>query len=186
MRHPSILVRRDAILLLVDTQERLAAVMAERERVVGQARKMILAAQTMGVPVIVAEQYPQGLGPTVPELRAALDAKATCFAKTAFSCCSDEQLARALAAQPDRHSVLLVGMEAHVCVYQTALDLLTRGYTVHVAVDAITSRRPDDKDMAVQSMRRCGVVVTTVESAIFQLLERCDIPEFREVLKLVK
>jgi len=186
MRHPRILSRQNTILLVVDIQEKLAAVMDERERVVQQSLRMIRAAHVLDVPVLVTEQYSKGLGPTVPELREALEGGPQAVEKLTFSCCGEEGVLNALGALPERDTVLLVGMEAHVCVYQTALDLMAHEYAVHLAADAVCSRRPRDEQIALDGLRGLGVTVTTVESAIFQLLEQAGTAEFKEILKLVK
>ena len=186
MRHANILVREQSVLLVADVQERLAAVMSERDRLVRSARKAILAARLLSVPIVVTEQYPKGLGPTVAELRELIPDDAPMVHKLSFSCCSEQDFLDTLAGQAPRRSVLVVGMEAHICVYQTVLDLVAREYSVHVAADGICSRRRRDESIAIESMRASGVVVTTVESAIFQWAGRAGSPEFKEVLKIVK
>ena len=184
MRHPELLDRSRALLLVVDIQERLAAVMADRDAVVEQAGKMILAAKSLDAPVLVTEQYPKGLGRTVHELRKLLD-DGDPIEKLTFSCCGEPELRKALESLPERDQVILVGMEAHVCVLQTALDVLAMGRSAYVVADAVCSQREGDALVALQWMMRSGVLVTTAQSAVFQLLERAGTPEFKEVLKRV-
>lgn len=184
MRHPELLDRSRSLLLVVDIQERLAAVMADRDAVVEQAGKMVLAAQCLDIPILVTEQYPKGLGRTVHELRKLLDA-GDAIEKLAFSCCAEPELREAVEALPERDQVVLVGMEAHVCVFQTALDVLAMGRSAYVVADAVCSQREGDALVAMQWMARSGVFVTTAQSAIFQLLEKAGTPEFKRVLTRV-
>ena len=176
--------RDDAVLLVVDIQERLAVAMAERERVVANAGHLIAAAKLLGVPVVVTEQYPKGLGPTVPELRAALD-PAVPIEKITFDCCGEPSFAPALEAA-GRSTVIVCGMEAHICVLQTVLGLLARGLVVHVAADAVCSRDPENWRTAPEFMRGAGAVITCTETVLFQLLVRAGTPEFKAIQQLVK
>jgi nicotinamidase-related amidase len=185
VRNPDILTRDDTVLLIVDFQERLAVTMPERENVLKSIMKMAAAASILRVPILVTEQYPQGLGLTVAPLRASLGQDYRPFEKMTFSCCGCEPFMAALEALK-RRSVVLVGIEAHVCILQTALDLAHRKYKVHVAADACCSRSEMDWNMGLLRMEHCGIFMTTVESAIFQMLERAGTPEFKEILKLVK
>lgn len=184
-RHPDILTRDGTVLVIVDFQERLAMTMPERENVLRAITKLVAACKILRVPILVTEQYPQGLGPTVAPLKAALGTDYKPFEKMSFSCCGCEPFMTALEALK-RRNVLLVGIEAHVCVLQTALDLAHRGYAVHVATDACCSRHEMDWNMGLLRMEHAGIFMTTTESAIFQLLERAGTPEFKEILKIVK
>jgi nicotinamidase-related amidase len=171
--------RDSAALLVVDIQERLAAVMAEREQVVVNAGHLIAAAKLLGVPVVHTEQYPKGLGPTVPELRAALE-PAAAVEKMTFDCCGEPSFAPAL-GQTGRSTVIVCGMETHICVLQTVLGLLADGKTVHVAADAVCSRNPENARTALELMRAAGAVVTCTETVMFQLLVRAGTPEFKAI-----
>lgn len=171
--------RDDAVLLVVDIQERLAVVMAERERVVTNTGHLIAAAELLGVPVVLTEQYPKGLGPTVPEVRAALGA-APAIEKLTFDCCGEPSFAPAL-EQTGRSTVIVCGMEAHICVLQTVLGLLASGLTVHVVADAVCSRNPLNAQTALALQRDAGAVVTCTETVLFQLLGRAGTPEFKAV-----
>ena len=171
--------RDEAVLLVVDIQERLAVAMAERERVVANAGHLIAAAKLLGVPVLVTEQYPKGLGPTVPELRAALD-PAVPVEKITFDCCGEPSFAPAL-EQTGRSTVIVCGMEAHICVLQTVLGLLATGMIVHVAADAVCSRNPENARTALELQRDAGAVITCTETVLFQLLGRAGTPEFKAI-----
>jgi nicotinamidase-related amidase len=171
--------RATAVLLVVDIQERLAAAMGERERVVANAGHLIAAAQLLGVPVVHTEQYPKGLGRTVPELRAVLD-PAPAVEKLTFDCCGEPAFAPALEGT-GRATVIVCGMETHICVLQTVLGLLARGMTVHVAADAVCSRNPENARTALELARDAGAVVTCTETVLFQLLVRAGTPEFKAI-----
>jgi nicotinamidase-related amidase len=176
--------RRDAVLLVVDIQERLAAAMAERDRVVANTGHLIAAAKLLGVPVVLTEQYPKGLGPTVPELRAALEPCAA-LEKMTFDCCGEPSFAPAL-AQTGRSAVIVCGMEAHICVLQTVLGLLAQGWRVHVVADAVCSRDAANARTALELLRDAGAVVTCAETVMFQLLERAGTPEFKALQSRIR
>lgn len=176
--------RDDALLAVVDIQERLATVMAERERVVANTHRLISAVRLLGVPVFVTEQYPKGLGPTVPEIREALSPYAP-IEKISFGCCGEPAFTDALEAT-GRRQVILCGMETHVCVLQTCIGLLRDGYSVHFVQDAACSRNPGNHRIGTEFMRDAGAVVTGTETALFQLLERAGTAEFREISRLIK
>jgi nicotinamidase-related amidase len=171
-------------LLIVDVQERLLPQIADHGRVVTQAERMIRAAVAMELPITLSEQYPRGLGATVPAI-AAVAAGAPRLEKTTFSFCADESCCARIRSVA-RPQVLLVGIEAHVCVYQTALDLLDLHLQPVVLADAVGSRRPLDYEVALAGLRAAGVLVTTVESAIFQLVHAAGTDLFKRILPLVK
>jgi|APFre7841882724_1041349.scaffolds.fasta_scaffold02431_4 nicotinamidase-related amidase len=177
-----LLRRGEAVLVVVDVQERINAVMADQGHLVRIA-VLVEACAALGVPVVATEQYPKGLGPTVAELGRLLSAPPV--VKETFSC-AREPLVRAALEATGRPQAIVVGIEAHVCVLQTALDLVVAGCRVHVPHDAVSSRRPADKEWALRRMASAGVVVTTTESALFELLERCGTDEFKLVAALVK
>jgi len=179
---PNILRRADAVLLLVDVQERINAVMADQGHV-PRLEVLLDACRELDVPVVASEQYPKGLGPTLPSLAERLERPP--LEKATFSCGGDDAIVGAL-GETGRGSVVVTGIEAHVCVVQTVLDLLERGFAVHVPHDAVGSRRPADRDRALGRMAAAGAVVTATESVLFELLERCDTDAFRAVSKMVK
>jgi nicotinamidase-related amidase len=175
--------RKGAQVLVVDLQEKLVPAMWNVEPVVKQARAMILAARELGLPVLCTEQYPKGLGPTIPAIREILPTPP--LAKMTFSCGSDEAVGRAL-AESGRRQVIVVGVETHVCVYQTCRGLLADGYEVHLCADAVTSRREEHRSVALEALRQGGVLVTSVETSIFDLLHVAGTPEFKKVSAYVK
>jgi nicotinamidase-related amidase len=177
-----LLEKQSAVLLVIDVQERINAVMADQGHM-PRIEVLIEACRALDVPVIGSEQYPKGLGGTVEPLAGLLGE--TPAAKDTFSCARDLGLREQLAAT-GRPQVVVTGIETHVCVLQTALDLLDAGYRVHVPHDAVNSRRPADKHWALERMQSAGAQITTTESALFELLERCDTTDFKTVAKLVK
>jgi nicotinamidase-related amidase len=158
--------------------------MERRAAVVGTSVLLARVARLLGVPVIVTRQYPMGLGDSVPEIAATL-ADIAPVDKVTFSCCGEPAFTRRL-RETARHQVILAGMETHICVAQTALDLRAEGYAVHVVADATCSRRPDDHRVALDRLMAAGVVVTSAESVIYEMLGCAGTDEFREVLELVK
>lgn len=176
--------RNDAVLVLVDMQERLASAMPNREGVERTAVLLAGAARILGIPVIVTRQNPDGLGDTLCGVREAVGPHTPCD-KMTFSCFSDPVFAAALAAI-DPGQVIIAGMETHICVTQTALDLHRAGFAVHVVADATCARRDADHSVALDRLRAAGVVVTVAESVIYEALGRAGTDEFRQVLALVK
>lgn len=176
-------MRDDAALLVVDLQERLAAAMepAALERVVNRTRAAILGARALGLPVVFTEQYPKGLGPTLPQLREVLGAQAP-VEKLDFSCVQDPVLQQL----GTRSQILVVGMETHVCVFQTVRDLAGRGLTPYLCADAVLSRTVEDRRVGLELCRETGAVITTVEAALFDLLGRAGSAEFKAVSAAVK
>jgi len=174
----------DAVLLIVDVQERLSAVMRERDEVVENIVHLIETAKCLGVPVLLTEQHSKGLGPTVTTIKAALPQYAP-IEKITFSCCAAEDFQKSLHAL-GRKTVIMCGMEAHVCVLQTCVDLLEDGCAVHVAEDCVTSRTGGNKAGGIEYMRQAGAVVTSCETAMFQLMKRADIGAFKALSKRIK
>ena len=183
MTHRSSLLRRDdAMLLVIDVQERINAVMADQGHM-PRLEVLVEACRAMSVPVLASEQYPKGLGPTEEQLAAVLDSEPG--VKDTFSCVRDAALRKAVEATGSSQ-IVVTGIETHVCVLQTALDLLAAGFEVHVPHDAVNSRRPVDKKWALRRMQAAGAVITSTESVLFELLERCDSGDFKLVAKLIK
>ncbi len=173
-----------ALLVVVDIQEKLAVAMKKRKKVEHNTSILIKAAEIMGIPVIVTEQYPKGLGPTTDAVKKHLkDYKPV--EKITFSCCGEDNFIKAVKAT-GKSEIILCGMETHVCVWQTCLGLLDRGYIVHLAGNASCSRSKDDYLAGVGLMRDAGAVITSTETVCFQLLVRAGTDEFKKVVKLVK
>lgn len=184
MRHPSLLDRNQTALLVIDIQSRVHAAMCFAQQVEHNAVKLIRGFQILCVPVYLTEQYPQGLGATIPAIAEALSG-AQPLQKMSFSCCGSAELMAGLQAGGIRQ-VLLCGIETHVCVSQTAHDLLAHGLQVHIARDAVSSRRESDHANALERMRAAGAIITTAEAALFELMVRADIAEFKSISALVK
>ncbi len=178
------LARDDTVLVLVDMQSRLADAMTRRDAVVGTSALLARVAALLGVPVVVTRQYPAGLGDTVPEIREVLG-EAPVVDKIVFSAAAEPAFREHLGSL-GRGRVVLAGMETHICITQTALALASEGFGVHVVADAVCSRRDADHEVALARLRSAGVVVTTAESVIYELLEQAATPEFKVVLEVVK
>jgi nicotinamidase-related amidase len=143
-------------------------------------------AKALGMKVLASEQYPKGLGPTVPALAERLrDLGVSPHAKTTFDACSDLPIARAL-SDLDAKAVVVTGMEAHVCVFQTARELVKRGYATHVVADAVTSRREENRVLGLSLCERAGAVITPTETVAFDLLGEAGTDAFKLVSKLVR
>lgn len=181
---PFRLDRRRAGLLVIDIQERLLPPIFEKERMVQNSARLIKGSGVLGLPVFATEQYRKGLGITVPEIASALGGT-TPFEKLAFSACGATGLLEALQARKVSQ-VLLCGMEAHVCVCQTCLDLLKQGFEAFVAADAISSRTAENHRLGLERMRDAGAEIVSTEMALFELLEKAGSAEFKRILELVK
>jgi nicotinamidase-related amidase len=177
--------RAKALVLVVDVQSRLTPAMPPEAlaRVVKSGRALIGAAKELGLPVIATEQYPKGLGETIPELKEVLPSPP--LVKMHFSCGADPAFAAAL-EKTGRRQIVVCGMEAHVCVFQTVRDLVAMGYEVHVCADAVSSRQELHRASGVELCREAGAVITNAETVIFDLLHVAGTPEFKKVSALVK
>ena len=175
--------RDDTALVVVDVQEKLMPLIAGGERIVWNIRRLLDGAKILGVDVVATEQYPQGLGHTLAELAERIDGEIP--DKLHFSCGTCGDLFSNLAAA-DIHRLLLCGIEAHVCVQQTALDLLAAGFGVYLAVDAVGSRSDLDREVALRRMELSGVTLTTTEAALFEWCEKSGTPEFKQISALVR
>lgn len=181
-RSPELLSRNDSRLLIVDVQEKLVRAIPVADRLVANCRKLVLGAQLLSVPVFATEQYPQGLGPTVPELSDLLAAPA---GKLEFSGVPALNWGGAAEQADDRHKIVVAGIEAHVCVQQTVLDLLSQGFQVYVPADAVASRQKLDWKISLERMMNSGAVITTTEAVLFEWCEAAGTPEFKEISRLV-
>ena len=174
----------NTVLLIVDLQERLLPVIDERERVVGQSGRLIDGCGVLGVPMLATEQYRKGLGATVPEIADRWPAGTKVTEKLKFSACV-EPVRREL-AELGRRTVLICGVETHVCVMQTALELADNGYVVAVAADAVGSRRASDRALALGRMTQAGVVAVSVEMALLEMVHEAGTDRFRSILPIIK
>jgi nicotinamidase-related amidase len=179
--------RERTALVVIDVQERLFPAMDadHREEVMRNIKVLTAAARRLGLGTVVTEQYPKGLGHTLQEVRDTLPAGVQPVEKAAFSCCKVEAFRGRLTGTGARQLVL-AGIEAHVCVLMSALDLLAEGYAVHVVADAVTSRTQANWRLAMAQLRQAGAVVTTTETVLFQLLRQADTDDFRELARLIR
>lgn len=182
-RSPELMSAGDTALLVVDVQERLVPSIAGHRRVVWNIGRLIDAAKILGLSVLATEQYPAGLGPTVPELAQRLPNDIP--AKLSFSCAGCAGLFDSLGDRGITR-LLVCGIEAHVCVQQTVLDLLAAGWRVYVAVDAVGSRFDVDYRTALARMDASGATLTTVEAALFEWCQVAGTPQFKQISQLVR
>lgn len=182
-RSPELLHRASSRLVLIDFQPRLLAAMPDAGRLTAACRLLADGAKLLQVPSVATEQYPRGLGETIPGLAEAVDRRVT---KMQFSAAADLAWPPAAQVPDQRFQVVLAGVESHVCVLQTALDLLSQGYSVFVAMDAVASRRELDWKLAGERLASAGAVLTTAESVLFEWCETADAAEFRSLSGLVK
>jgi len=176
---------KDTVLIIIDVQERLAPAMdaALYERLLANIARLVVGTRALGVPVIVTEQYPKGLGITVAALREVLGEMSP-YEKMVFSAAKDDGIAQRLRAL-GRSTAVIVGMETHVCVYQTARDLAAT-WKIHVPKDAVASRTHENFEVGLDLIRQAGGIVTSTETVLFDLLERAGTDAFRVVSKLVR
>lgn len=189
--HETLIDRDDLALVIIDVQERLAAVMSERDKVVTSIVRLARACALVGAPIVLTRQYPKGLGTTVPELETALldlaesGARVSGVDKTAFCCVAEHDFRDALSAT-GRRQIVLVGMETHICVAQTALALLSEQYRVQVAADATCARNTTDHAVALDRLRAAGIVVTSSEAVMYEAVGVAGTEEFKRLLEIVK
>jgi nicotinamidase-related amidase len=184
MRHQNILNRSDALLLIIDVQEAFRKFIPDFDAMTKNIVTLIEAAKILGLPPLVTEQYPKGLGKTVDEISSKLGPHEV-FEKDCFSCCGSDAFSSAL-KKSGRNKIIVVGIEAHVCVNQTVHDLILAGYQPHLIIDAISSRYPHNKEIALKKMIAAGAVPSTMEMALFELLVNSGTDEFKAVQRLVK
>ncbi len=171
-------------LLIVDVQAKLLPAMAAPEAVVANAAILMKAAARLEIPLLVSEQYPKGLGPTVPELAELAPAEAV-VEKVHFSCLGDGHYSRRF-QELGRTQAVIAGIEAHVCVLQTAMELIGDGHQVFIVGDAVSSRRADNASAALARLGAAGAAIVTAEMVIFEWLGRAGTPEFKELLEKIK
>jgi nicotinamidase-related amidase len=174
----------NSVLIVVDVQGRLARLMHESEAMIQAQKTLVEACRVFGIPVVWTEQLPEKLGPTVEELQDPLQGLTPC-AKSSFGCMGDAKL-RAQIESSKRKQVLLCGIEAHICIWQTAAALIGDGYSVHLIADATSSRSVFNRDIAFRRMERAGVHLSNVEMVLFELMADATHEKFREVTKLLK
>ena len=178
--------REDAALVVIDIQEKLVAAMKDKvaERMIASAVILVETAKEFALPIVVSEQYRRGLGPTVPAVAGSLGG-IDALEKLHFDCIGDDALAARIAGT-GKKTIIIAGIEAHVCVFQTALSLLARGFRVVVASDATASRRKHDWEYALRALAGAGAAVYPTETISFMLMERAGTPEFKRLAPLFK
>jgi nicotinamidase-related amidase len=182
MSNIGFLKREETALLVIDLQERLMPVIFQKEELFANVNRLIAGADILKLPVIITEQYPKGLGHTCKEIQIT---NQSVIEKLSFSCMLSDRVHQRLEEQRIR-SLLLVGVESHICVLKTALDALNNGYEVHIVADAVSSRREFDKQIALERMRQTGAFIVTTEMALFQLLDEAGNEEFKQISRLIK
>lgn len=178
-----ILTREEAVLMAIDIQERLAPAMKYGEQVIRKTNTLTSVAKKMGIPIIVTEQYPKGLGKTVSEISSNLETDLI-YEKMTFSGYTAD--VASVLNKLGRIKIIIAGMETHVCVFQTVRDLLSRGYQVFVVGDAVCSRTKENYQNGLSLMSFMGAVVTNTETVVFDLMKEAGTPLFRELSKLIK
>jgi nicotinamidase-related amidase len=183
LKEEAMLTRDNTVLVLIDVQGRLAEQVNGAQELFGTLQRLLAGAQVLGLPLIVTEQIPEKLGTTRAEFQPFISAPP--IRKTSFSCCGEPAFVQALEAS-GKGTVLLCGIETHVCVWQTARDLLSAGFAVYVATDAVSSRDPANKALALRRMENARVCLTSTEMALFELLGDARDPAFKSILQIVK
>ncbi len=184
MNVPKSLDVANTVLILIDFQERLFPVMYDKEKLLQNVIKLIKGAKVLEIPIILTEQYPKGLGSTIPEVKELIpDVKPV--EKVCFSCTDESAFNQALKSLK-RKQVLIAGIEAHICVYQTAMALAREGYEVQVVADCIASRDPENRVAALTKMGMAGISPTTTEMALFELVKVAQGDKFKQISSIVK
>lgn len=175
--------RESAALLIVDIQEGLMPVIPHREKIIGNANKLIKGSRILNIPLLVTEQYPKGLKNTCKEIE--LPPGQLIVEKSCFSCLLSDEINQRLESLKIK-SLLIAGVESHVCVLKTALDALDKGYEVHIAADAVGSRTFENKAIALERMRQSGAFIASTEMLLFQMMDSAQNAEFKQISSLIK
>jgi nicotinamidase-related amidase len=175
--------KNSTALIFIDIQEKLFRLMHQKEALLRSCKQMIAGAKTMGLPMVWAEQYPQGMGPTLPELADLMDGQP--ISKKCFSCWAHPDLRQAIQNTGCQH-FLLMGIETHICVAQSACDLIQKGYQVHVLKDCVSSRTLENKNLGIQRVRKEGGTASSVEMSLFEMLGAAEGESFQNILSIIK
>jgi nicotinamidase-related amidase len=176
--------RTDAVLVIVDIQGNLAQAMFDKENLFANTVKLIKGFKALNIPIIVTEQIPGKLGKTLPQIADEIEGFNP-IAKESFSCWGENNFKNNLESLNRRHAVVL-GIETHVCVYQTVLDLIANGYNVHLVADAVSSRTPENRQIGIDAMKIAGACITSTEMILFEILGTAADPKAKELFKIVK
>jgi nicotinamidase-related amidase len=174
----------DCSLVIIDVQGRLAQIMYEKELLFKNIQVLIKAAKILNIPILWCQQVPESLGPTIPEIAGLLSGIEP-INKSSFSCCGDERFNKKI-NKLNVNQVILSGIETHVCIYQTSIALLQKGFDVNVIADAVSSRTIENKKIALERMAREGCKISSVEMILFELLKTANHPNFKEIARLIK
>lgn len=176
--------REDSLLLVIDIQQAMLKVIDSWEIIARKAHQLIRASKALDIPILMTEQYKKGLGETLPELLKEIDSPKV-FQKEHFSACQEKNFIPTIQTFK-RKKIVVVGMETHVCVLQTCLDLIKSGFQVHLVADAVASRANENKDIAIDLLKQAGAVISSTEIVIFQWAFRANTDDFRKILPIVK
>lgn len=176
--------RDDTVLVVIDFQEKLMPVMQGKEELEERAQRLIKGMKALGIPAVVTQQYTKGIGKTIKAISETLG-DFEHIEKTSFGCMNNEEFAKTI-RKTDKKNVVVCGIEAHICVMQTVLQLIEKGYRVYLAADCVSSRNKTDKLFAIQRMRDAGAVITTYEAILYEILEDSKAEGFKEISKIVK
>ncbi len=175
---------QNCCLIVVDVQGKLAQLMHDKDILFKNIEILINSAKILNIPILWCQQCPESLGPTIPQIAQLLSGIEP-INKASFSCCGSDQFITKL-DRLSRRQILLCGIEAHVCIYQTAVDLLGKGFSVDVIADAVSSRTAENKRIAINKMAKQGVNISCTEMALFELLKTAEHPQFKQIARLVK
>jgi len=175
----------NCFLVIIDVQGKLANQMYEKEALFESLQKLVKGIKAFGIPIFWIEQNPEGLGPTIPEIAELLSDKLKPIPKFSFSCCGNESFMQKL-EKIERKQAIIAGIETHVCVYQTTMDMLNLRYEVHIVADAVSSREAKNKKIALERMQSEGAKLTSTEMALFELLKKAEGEKFKTILNIVK
>ena len=178
------LTTRHTLLVVVDIQGKLADIVSDTDAMQNNVEILVQGCRTLGIPTVVTEQYPKGLGHTTERIARHLEGIPV-IEKSSFSCCGESLFEQRL-MELHKTDVILCGIETHVCVYQTARDLAGLGYNVHLVTDAVSSRTAANRELGIRKMEALGVKLTSTEMLLFELLQRSGTEEFKIISKLVK
>ena len=176
--------KEETALIIIDVQEKLFPLISDKEKTLKNIQKLIQFAKIINMPIILTEQYPKGLGPTIPEIKE-LVPNIQPIKKLEFSCFGSEKF-RLILRELNVKTLIVAGIETHICVIQTSIEGIENGYRVCVVADATSSRKMEDKNIAIKRMMQNNVVVVSTEMLIYELLKKAGTQEFKEALKLIK
>ncbi|MBN1903834.1 MAG: hydrolase [Deltaproteobacteria bacterium] len=175
---------KNTILAVIDIQGNLALAMHDKESLFKATGQLIKGIKCLEIPMILTEQNPKGLGPTIPEIRELIP-DLIAIPKISFSCCNEKTFMEEV-KKINKRQILISGIESHICIYQSTINLLDMGYEVHIVTDAVASRDPKNRELALRKMERMGATMTCVEMALFELMRTAEHPRFRDIVKIIK